>query len=392
MASQSLQAGAAVPARPQRKGLLTRLGRATLKGRVPNLAQDWWRWTIAVLELVNKELQFSRVGSLPFRTRVRLWRRGMLSVSSILYRLDDPDRAPLYLSDYQRHVGTWGLNRPFEFILNNKLAFWGFMRNFSPAIAPLAGLLEDGRLQLFGRRPAGGLESLGQAGAKLMLKPLSASGGSGVVVYEFVEGVHRLNYEPCTVDELGRVLGRGSFLVCPYLEQAEYARRIFPGVANTIRLLTLYDDERQEAFIAAGVHRFGTRSGSKLIDAWARGGLAADIDLATGRLGTAYGAPRLGELPRWTHHPDTNEAIEGAYVANWVQISQGIVALASQLPFLPYVGWDILATDDGFRIIEGNNRSDVNFLQLWRPLLANPRTEKFFRRRGLCGSESARTA
>jgi hypothetical protein len=94
--------------------------------------------------------------------------------------------------------------------------------------------------------------------------------------------------------KLGRRLGGGVWLVCAYVEQADYARTIFPDVANTIRVLTMYDDEAGQAFAAAAVHRFGTRAqGPTAVDNWSRGGLTAAIDLAGGCLGRAYGFPPL---------------------------------------------------------------------------------------------------
>lgn len=48
-----------------------------------------------------------------------------------------------------------------------------------------------------------------------------------------------------------------------------------------------------------------------------------------------------------------------------------------------YVGWDIIVTDDGYKIIEGNNYSDVNLLQIHRPLLADPRVRRFYLYHGI---------
>ena len=105
--------------------------------------------------------------------------------------------------------------------------------------------------------------------------------------------------------------------------------------------------------------------------------------MATGRLGKAYAFPRRGELIPHSHHPDTKEPLEGVQVANWPLIRDGIVRLGNKLPFLPHVGWDVIATDQGFVIIEGNNRPAVNIIQLNGPLLADPRVAEFYRRHGI---------
>jgi hypothetical protein len=371
----------------RRRKLLDRLGRALLKDGLPTLAARAWRRVVAVAELVNKERKYVKVSDLPLSTRLGMWRRGFLSESFTIYQLDRPVEAAKYLSDYQRHARFWELNRPFEFILDNKLAFWGLLRNFSPAIAEIDGLIHSGCFfPVVGdgdeTRPVD-ITHLGKLGRPLVLKPLSASGGLGIAIYSNRDGRHHLNHVPCTADELRTALSGEDYVVCRFIEQAAYARRIFPDVANTIRVLTIYDSERREAFIAAAAHRFGAKSGGAVVDNWVQGGIAAGVDIAGGTLGVAYAFPRQGRLVPLAVHPDTGAAIEGVQIANWQRIREGIVALASQLPFLPHVGWDVIATDDGFAVIEGNNRPAVNIVQIGGPLLADPRTERFYRQRGV---------
>src|SRR3712207_1520989 len=104
-----------------RRKLLNRLGRMLLKDGLPTLTTLGWRRVVAVAELINKERKYAKFSDLPFSTKFGMWRRGFLSESYIIYQLDRPEATEHYLSDYQRHAGFWGLNRPFEFILDNKL-------------------------------------------------------------------------------------------------------------------------------------------------------------------------------------------------------------------------------------------------------------------------------
>jgi Sugar-transfer associated ATP-grasp len=380
--------GATTPLGGQRRhDFLDRLGRASFKEAFPDLAEKFWRRTIAILELINKERKYIKVSGLPFVTRLAMWRQGFLSESFTLYQLDSPDLARAYLSDLQRHAGIWGINEPFENILDNKLIFWGFLRNFSSEIAQVVGFIQRNAVYSFMDLHNDPIPiemgSLNKLGYKLIVKPLSASGGLGIALYEWRDNAHYLNGERCTADKLLDAFAKGQYIVCTFVDQAAYAARIFPGTANSIRILTLYDSERRECFIAAAAHRFGIRSGSKLVDNWVQGGVAAGVDLATGRLAKAYAFPRQGRLIPHTHHPDTDELIEGAQITNWPQIKNGIVALGSKLPFLPHVGWDVIATDEGFVIIEGNNRPAVNIIQLSGPLLADPRVAEFYRQHGV---------
>jgi D-alanine-D-alanine ligase-like ATP-grasp enzyme len=55
--------------------------------------------------------------------------------------------------------------------------------------------------------------------------------------------------------------------------------------------------------------------------------------------------------------------------------------MAEELSSLPRVGWDVVVTDDGFELLELNTHAGVETLQVHRPVLADPRTRRFFERR-----------
>jgi hypothetical protein len=56
--------------------------------------------------------------------------------------------------------------------------------------------------------------------------------------------------------------------------------------------------------------------------------------------------------------------------------------IGSGAPYLPYVGWDVVVTDDGIRILEGNSNSGLDGIQHYGPLLADPRVRRFYESRG----------
>jgi hypothetical protein len=271
--------------------------------------------------------------------------------------------------------------------LDDKLYFWSLMRVLSERVAPVLGIVRDGRLVRIGRAGtetvAAGLLYLGGDEGKLVLKPCTGrSGGEGVFTYEWRDGTHLVNGDWADDDELLARFGDEVHIVSPYVRQAEYAAWIFPDVANTIRILTMYDDDAGEAFIAAAVHRFGTRSPG-VVDNWGRGGISAGVDLASGRLTRGYAFPLGRELRVCPVHPDTGAAIEGVEIPGWSQVRDGILELADKVPFLPYVGWDVIVTDEAYVVIEGNSRPDVNLMQVHRPLLADERVRRFYARHSI---------
>ena len=169
-----------------------------------------------------------------------MWRRGFLSELFTVYQLKSPGAATSYFSDVQRHAGIWGINQPFEHILDNKLTFWAFLKNFSKDIAPVLGLIQNNVLYSFVNLDDGtiniGLNDLNRLGNKLILKPLSASGGLGIALYEWRDNTHYLNGKYCTVAELSSAVANSQYIVCTFIEQAAYAAMIFHDTANTLRI------------------------------------------------------------------------------------------------------------------------------------------------------------
>lgn len=61
----------------------------------------------------------------------------------------------------------------------------------------------------------------------------------------------------------------------------------------------------------------------------------------------------------------------------WAELTATLLELLGALPIFNYVGWDVLVTNDGFYIIEGNNAPTIVSLQLTRPALSDPRVRRF---------------
>ena len=171
-------------------------------------------------------------------------------------------------------------------------------------------------------------------------------------------------------------------LIQERVRQGDYAVRIFPDATNTLRVLTMWDYARDEPFIAAAVHRFGTRR-SLPVDNWSRGGLNVDVDAATGELGRAVTFPDGGRLEWRTHHPDTDAPVSGTVVPHWSSMVEELLRVSRALPRLRYVGWDVLVGDDGLHLIEGNSYPELGVHQVHAPLLSDHRARAFYRRHGV---------
>lgn len=339
--------------------------------------------------------------SMPWKRRLWLWRRGFMSRSDVLYGIDDDAEYERYLSDYERQRTAY-INGDRSVALDNKLVFHWMLQSFDEHRVDTYGLIADGRFH-----DANGLRPMTdgatattvavadespepmdasewvtrrlRAQGSLVLKPVGGSGGQGVRFCSFEDGRFRVGGEELTAPEFqSMIAGLDEYLVTEEVEQADYADELYPGATNTIRVLTMYDPVADEPFVPVAVHRIGTDE-SAPVDNFSGGGLTAEVDRDTGELSEAVSYPYTGRLRWHESHPDTDARIEGTRVTGWPEIREEILDMADAFSHTPYIGWDVAVTGDGeFAVIEANNCSDVNLLQIHRPLLDDPRARRFY--------------
>jgi hypothetical protein len=146
----------------------------------------------------------------------------------------------------------------------------------------------------------------------------------------------------------------------------------------------MWDYEKDEPFIAAAIHKFGTTKTAP-VDNVGKGALSAAVDVETGIIGPALASPKLG-VRRWhSHHPETGQPIEGTAIPTWSQLSDGLMKVMRRMRHIPYVGWDVVAGDDQFYLIEGNAHPDLGApgQSTTGPLLKDQRVRRFFEHHGV---------
>ena len=317
--------------------------------------------------------------SLPVRRRLWLWKHGFTSPNGKLYDFDTfgPDA---YLSDLQRFRLFRSINGKHRYLLDDKLSQYWMLVDFPDNRPTAFGLVDRGFVHgVAGTTFDGGpapisnwLPTALQRHSKLVLKQLRGSAGNQVIVCEYDDG---FVFDGTRVSEetLCREVARCSnYLVSEYVDQHAYARELYPHASNTIRLLTVWDHDSGTLLHPAAVQRIGTDR-SRPLDNFSRGGLTAAIDLETGTLGPAVQKPFAGHAPVYDRHPDTGSRIAGTSIPHWHELRRTVDRIARQNTNIPFIGWDVLLDDSGTPIvIEANTGTDVDLLQVHRPLLADP--------------------
>lgn len=324
---------------------------------------------VEALKRANRALVRERA-DVPFRERLWLWRHQFKPISYILYGFADKSEEQRleYLADIAL-TKMRRINRGPNWFLESKLIFYRMISIAGIRGPELVATVRGGHMVEASPpyreiRP----DDLAERGDDFFIKPFS--GGRGV-------GVRRVR-----ADQLTSMVfdPRRPFLIVKTIRQAEYSRNIFEHAFNTIRAVALRQPGTREVFVPCAVHRFGSVKTAPL-DSFSKGGLSCEIDLDSGRLGRGIRHPSEtgGVLLKYTHHPDSAALLEGVRIPDWSGAVNLVHDLMNLLPEIEFAGWDLLPTDEGWAVIEGNITMGIDVLQVHRGLLSDPQVKEFAR-------------
>jgi hypothetical protein len=243
-------------------------------------------------------------------------------------------------------------------LLHDKRAFRRLMEaNGVPCVRELftidaAGVLRDDDGSVLDAADA--RDRVAAVGGRAFVKPIDDHGGLGCALIDLdADGLKAL-----------QVPGQPR-LVQPVIVQHPAIARLYPGSINTVRIETHHAADGRIRTSCAGL-RVG--AGGRVVDNMSRGGLAAPIDIATGRLGHhARRMPRFG-MRYHENHPDTDQPFGAITVPGWEGILAIVERAAELLRPLGAIGWDVVVTADGPVILEANANWGEDLFQLGQPL------------------------
>lgn len=135
------------------------------------------------------------------------------------------------------------------------------------------------------------------------------------------------------------------------IAQSPEMAAIHPASVNGVRVATVRVGGKVTVFHSW--FKIG-RSGQFLTSA-VFGSMDAGIDVKTGVVVTP-GCTESNE--RLDIHPDTGIPIVGFQIPRWEELVQTVTELAMKLDHINYVGWDMVLTDAGWVLMEGNFSGD----------------------------------
>jgi hypothetical protein len=201
----------------------------------------------------------------------------------------------------------------------------------------------------------------------LFVKPRIGRGGRNAERwnYDGHDAWHNRDGRALVEEELLRHLASLSrerdYIVQPRVVNHPELTNLNNGALATVRIITCRNERANfEATDAAFRMAIGQNN---TVDNFHAGGIAAAIDLQTGRLGQAS---NMGLKPGvgWRQfHPNTGAAIEGRILPLWPQVIDLAVQAHAAFPDRVVVGWDIGILVDGPAVVEGNIKPDLDIHQ-----------------------------
>jgi hypothetical protein len=313
------------------------------------------------------------------RKRIWAYSRGFFGITVLAYGLDDSNYKD-YENDFH-YYRLHGLNGRFAVWIDDKLTYKYILHPFDEYLPKYYFELLKGTVIMLMDCPKelssdiASIVSLLEKEKHFAVKSVVGSGGVGFYKLSFDAGKYWANGQEMSVYELRALLETlHIYIVSEYIFSHESIRSVYPDIPSTLRVMTVWDDK--EGTIIPGAYiRFAT-SRSGFSSRFTAGGILAGVDVKTGRI---FGARswKDGRIVDILVHPDTGLPIPGN-VPHWDLITEKLKEIVDYVPQIKYMGFDVIVTDQGFRINEINSHQGLLTIQLFYPMMKNRYARKLF--------------
>ena len=140
----------------------------------------------------------------------------------------------------------------------------------------------------------------------------------------------------------------------------EGVRKICGDRAATLRIYSIMGEDGPEVFRMVWKVPGGKNAADNF---WRKGNILAALDYETGRITRAVTGVALDQV-EVEHHPDSGFKLAGAQIPNFHKVVDLAKHAHSIFGEVNLIGWDIVPTDEGGVIIEGNFAPDFKLVEM----------------------------
>lgn len=153
-------------------------------------------------------------------------------------------------------------------------------------------------------------------------------------------------------NKLSNIAGGNDLVLQELISQHPHFSKPHPPSINTIRAVT-FKHKNGSIEIDGTVWRIGYKG--LRIDSWRRGGIAANVDPATGVAGPGCQLAADKGVIWYDRHPETTQTITGRQLPYWHDTIQLVQKAARAFKPQRWLGWDIAMTKNGPTLLEVND-------------------------------------
>lgn len=290
-------------------------------------------------------------------------KRGYYSYRIKQYNLTE-DNYKTYLSDYD-YKRLRPLNNYYRKWFSNKLVSYFVLSQFSDLLPEyyFRIITDNGKQEIISfsneyDSNINALVELLKVKGKLVMKPSVGSHGEGFFKLEYNKNAFSINGAHKTESELISFFCSLSdnYIISEYIEMHSELKKIYDKVACTVRVMAI-NKKGNENLIQHAYFRIGTgKTGNT--DNLSSGGIASKVNIETGEF---YDSELLvnHEFVSCDYHPETNGSLNGI-LPNWDLVKASIPKICKVINPIEYLGFDVVITDNGFKILEINMHQDLH--------------------------------
>lgn len=320
--------------------------------------------------------------NVPIKIKLWAWKRGFSGARVYTYEINESNyRSQIPDFDYYK---LHPINGRYSSWIDDKLTMKYILSPFNEYLPKYYFQIEDGEILKLMDCPEeinpdiDGIITILKKEGNLALKLLASSLGVGFYRLTYENEKFYINTKETSLKELKDLIKKlEGYLVTEYIISHQKIREIYDVTPNTLRV-QLTRDKNKTPKVTGSFIRFGS-SESGVLESPTAGGIIAKVELIDGKVNEVYTIEE-NRLNKIDNHPNTKKSFD-INIPHWDYLITKIQEISEYLPQLSYMGFDIIITDNGFKIIEINSLTSVTVLPYYYPLLLDNYNKNFFKRK-----------
>ena len=334
----------------------------------------------AQLTLDSLEKDLYKNKELSLLEKITLYKKGHCSKLLKYYKLDNEKDYLNYLPQL-KYFKLHPINGLYSNWIDDKLTMRYILSPFHDYLPKYYFQIMNGRIiklldcPVIYSEDIDGIINLLKDKGEIASKLLFGSRQRGFIKFSYSEKTFFINNKETSEEDLKKmILSMENYLMTEYLIPYSEFHKIFPTCSTPIRITVINDEEGFR--IAGSLIRFETNR-TAFDDNNRSGGVFCGVDIKDGTLFDPYLADANMNLKATLVHPNTGEELKGK-IKNWSSIIEILIKIGEYLPQLSFLGYDIIVTEDSFKILEINSLQGMGIMQVYYPAMENDYNRRFF--------------